>query len=964
MTFTRETTATRVAAAIREAIVGGKVAPGTALVERSLREALGVSRTTIREALRVLAQDGLVHHDPYRGVTVAQLSEQDVHDLFAARRTLELAGVEASGAPAAAQVERLREAEAAFEAAVGRGDWLAAFDADMALHAGLLAPIPSERLHAFFRATFEELRLGYLVVGGLETEALPRDREDHRAIVQRAGGRRRGALRRARRRPPRRVRAAAAAPDERARRAGAGRARGDHRAGRRARCRAMTAHVAALPALAPRGDFPVLEHLTYLSTASIGLVPQPVQEAARAFDVEIASRGTTWFDEAQETGVLERARNAAARLLGTDADHVAIPSSATESLCQLALWLRPPADSNVVSIDMEFPSVVYPWLRIAEDTGAEVRLVPAMADPAGLSLESVARLVDERTSVICVSHVQFATGCVLDLAGLSELAQAYGAKLVIDATQSAGMVPIDLSAVRVDALVAGGYKWLCGPFGASIMAVHPELLEGLRPPLVGWRSTPDPYSLDARTMPLAPSARRFEFSTMAYTAGQALGGSIEYVLDLGIERILAHDRALADRLIAGLDAVGAEVLTPRDADRHAGTVSARFPGRDGEEVAAALTAAKVIVSPRFGASRFAAHAFNDAADVRPRARRARRRPGAHARRGGGVVIASPTAAAVTVDDVWRAAERLEDVVHRTPVLRSRRLDERAGCELLLKAENLQRTGAFKLRGAYNRIATLPEEQRRRGVVTASSGNHAQGVALAASLLGTTAVVLMPHDAAEPKVAATRAYGAEIVRYDRYEEDLDALTLALARERGLTPVHAFDDPAIVAGQGTAALELLEEHPDLDALVVCVGGGGLISGCATVARALAPDAQVIGVQPEANDAVCRSFAARALERLPVRPSVADGQQVAAPGEVTLPIVLASVDRMANVTEVEIVAAMRTLFETVKTVAEPSGATALAAVLSGRLGLDGLRVGVTISGGNVGAERFAQLVMEAGA
>lgn len=183
MTFTRETTATRVAAAIREAIVGGKVAPGTALVERSLREALGVSRTTIREALRVLAQDGLVHHDPYRGVTVAQLSEQDVHDLFAARRTLELAGVEASGAPAAAQVERLREAEAAFEAAVGRGDWLAAFDADMALHAGLLAPIPSERLHAFFRATFEELRLGYLVVGGLETEALPRDREDHRAIV-------------------------------------------------------------------------------------------------------------------------------------------------------------------------------------------------------------------------------------------------------------------------------------------------------------------------------------------------------------------------------------------------------------------------------------------------------------------------------------------------------------------------------------------------------------------------------------------------------------------------------------------------------------------------------------------------------------------------------------------------------------------------------------------------------------
>jgi selenocysteine lyase/cysteine desulfurase len=368
-------------------------------------------------------------------------------------------------------------------------------------------------------------------------------------------------------------------------------------------------------ALASRRDFPVLEELTYLNTASMGLVPTAVQDEARAFDEEIASRGTTWFDEEQEIGVLERARDAAASMLNADSDSIAIVSSATEAICQVAVSLAPGAGTNVVSVDMEFPSAVYPWRRVLEDTGAELRLVEAAADPASLSLERVAALVDERTAVICVSHVQFANGCVLDLGRLSALARAHDARLVVDATQSMGLVPIDLAATRVDALVAGGYKWLCGPFGAAVAYVHPEWLRELRPAFVGWRSAVDPYALDARATALAPSARVLEFSTMSYTAGRALGGATEYVLGLGVERILAHDLALTDRLIAGLDRLGAEVITPRDPSARAGTVAARFPGRDAEEVARRLIAADVIVSPRFGATRFSAHFFNTLDDV-------------------------------------------------------------------------------------------------------------------------------------------------------------------------------------------------------------------------------------------------------------------------------------------------------------------------------------------------------------
>jgi selenocysteine lyase/cysteine desulfurase len=227
----------------------------------------------------------------------------------------------------------------------------------------------------------------------------------------------------------------------------------------------------------------------------------------------------------------------------------------------------------------------------------------------------LADLVDDRTAAICVSHVQFATGFRFALDNLAALARAHEALLVVDATQSAGMVPIDLQATPVDLLLAGGYKWLGATFGAAVAYLGPAILERIEPPFVGWRSTLDPYALDVTSMPLAPSARRLEFSTMSYGAGVALGAAIEYILDLNVERILTHDLSLASRLMAGLDLLGATVLTPRENDSRAGIVTARFPGRDGEEVAARLNEAGVIVSPRFGSTRFSTHHFNQSGDV-------------------------------------------------------------------------------------------------------------------------------------------------------------------------------------------------------------------------------------------------------------------------------------------------------------------------------------------------------------
>ena len=310
---------------------------------------------------------------------------------------------------------------------------------------------------------------------------------------------------------------------------------------------------------------------------------------------------------------------------------------------------------------------------------------------------------------------------------------------------------------------------------------------------------------------------------------------------------------------------------------------------------------------------------------------------------------------IDLDDVRRAAARLDGVAHRTPVVRSRTLDERTGAAVRLKPENLQRIGAFKFRGAYNAIAQLG---RVRGVVTASSGNHAQAVALSAALHDLPATILMPEDAPASKAAATEGYGATIVRYDRYADDREALLRERAEQDGLTIVHPYDDERIMAGQGTAALELIEDGGELDALLVPVGGGGLIAGCATAATALCPGVRVIGVEPAASDDTARSFAAGERVSVPPPRTIADGQQLDIPGERTFPVVRERVAAVVTVTDAEIVDAMRFAFERLKLVLEPSGASALAALLYGRADVAGARAGVVLSGGNVDVDRFRSL------
>jgi threonine dehydratase len=326
----------------------------------------------------------------------------------------------------------------------------------------------------------------------------------------------------------------------------------------------------------------------------------------------------------------------------------------------------------------------------------------------------------------------------------------------------------------------------------------------------------------------------------------------------------------------------------------------------------------------------------------------------------------PVAAAgplITIDDVRAAARRISGVAHRTPVLTSRTLDQRTGATVLLKAENFQRAGAFKFRGAYNKISTLSDDELARGVCTWSSGNHAQAVALASALLGTRATVLMPEDAPAAKRAATEGYGATVVTYDRYREDREALARELADDRRLVPVPAFDDPLVMAGQGTAALELIEDAGPIDTLVVPVSGGGLMAGSGTAARALLPEVELVGVEPEAGDDTARSLAAGERVRIPVPRTIADGQQVEIPGALTFEVNRRQVDEIRLVTDEALVATMAFLFERMKIVVEPSGASALAAVMTDPGRFTGRRVGVVLSGGNVGLGRFTSLIAETG-
>jgi threo-3-hydroxy-L-aspartate ammonia-lyase len=312
---------------------------------------------------------------------------------------------------------------------------------------------------------------------------------------------------------------------------------------------------------------------------------------------------------------------------------------------------------------------------------------------------------------------------------------------------------------------------------------------------------------------------------------------------------------------------------------------------------------------------------------------------------------------IELADVQAAARRLDGVAHRTPVFTSRTLDGLAGASVHVKAECFQRGGAFKFRGAFNKISSLDEDVRARGILAYSSGNHAQAVAIAAALVGSRATILMPEDAPVAKTEATRGYGVEIVTYDRWSESREEIGARLADERGLELVKPYDDPLVMAGQGTVALELLAEAPDLDVLITPVGGGGLIAGCSTVAKSLQPGIRVVGVEPDAGDDTARSLAAGERVRIEVPRTIADGLQAVEPGELTFAVNRERVDEVVSVSDAEIVDAMTFLFDRMKLVVEPSGAVGVAALLAGRV--PGERIGVVVSGGNVGAARFAELL-----
>jgi threonine dehydratase len=313
----------------------------------------------------------------------------------------------------------------------------------------------------------------------------------------------------------------------------------------------------------------------------------------------------------------------------------------------------------------------------------------------------------------------------------------------------------------------------------------------------------------------------------------------------------------------------------------------------------------------------------------------------------------------TYEDVVAASVRLEGIAHRTPVLTSTTADAHAGAKLFFKCENFQRMGAFKFRGGYNAIASLSADQRKAGVLTFSSGNHAQAIALAARLLGVTAHIIMPLDAPVAKRAATEGYGGKIITYDRYKEDREEIARRVSAEQGLTLIPPYDHADVIAGQGTAAKELIEETGPLDALVVCLGGGGLLAGCALAAKALSPDCLIYGVEPEAGDDGRQSLAKGEIVHIPAPRSIADGALTTHLGQLTFPIIARDVREIVTVSDAELIQTLKFYAERMKMVVEPTGCLSGAAVMSGKMPVAGKRVGVIISGGNVDVASMARFL-----
>ena len=313
----------------------------------------------------------------------------------------------------------------------------------------------------------------------------------------------------------------------------------------------------------------------------------------------------------------------------------------------------------------------------------------------------------------------------------------------------------------------------------------------------------------------------------------------------------------------------------------------------------------------------------------------------------------------TFADVEAAAQRLQGVAHRTPVLRSSTLNKLTGAEFFFKCENLQRMGAFKFRGGYNALSQFSPEQAKRGALAFSSGNHAQAIALSARILGMPAVIVMPEDAPAAKLDATRGYGAEVITYNRFTEDREAISRQIASERGMTLIPPYNHRDVIAGQGTSAMELLQDVPSLDYLFVCLGGGGLLSGCLLAAKAMAPQCKVYGVEPEAGNDAQQSLRKGEIVKIETPKTLADGAQTQALGDITYAIIRRDVTDIVTATDPQLVECMRFYAERMKIVVEPTGALSLAGARFGGVDLKGARVGILISGGTVDMGRYAQLL-----
>ena len=360
-------------------------------------------------------------------------------------------------------------------------------------------------------------------------------------------------------------------------------------------------------------DFPSAKNFVYLNAANVSLMYSGAENGIQGWFDDVSLNGSNNFDDNAEQNVFKNLHLAAARLINTSPDNIAAGSSATELLSSLAWAVLPTKDQNIVSTKIVFPSTVYPWQRVANSTGCEIRL--AKEKNNFVDVDDIIDLIDKNTKVVCISHVEFSNGQTFDLDLLSEAAHEYDALFVVDATQSAGAIPIDVNKSPIDALVAGAYKWLCGPFGAAFMYVAPHLLDKLEPGLVGFRSHKNMWDLDASRIEYPQGAEKFEFSTMAFGCAIGLTQSIDYLNTIGIKNIFQYNKGLSNILLEGLRSRNAVITSPLEKKHSSSIITAHFDGVDTEEIIKNLKISQVFVSNRAGSIRFSPHLYNTDVDI-------------------------------------------------------------------------------------------------------------------------------------------------------------------------------------------------------------------------------------------------------------------------------------------------------------------------------------------------------------